>query len=286
MADFDQFYSDIWGARWPGLKQALLQPEELVARKNQFADLNENPPFEEIRRAMPRGPNGLLAFYLMDAGSIAAAQALDVQDGDTVLDLCAAPGGKSLILIEGLKKSGEILLNDVSASRRERLKKVIQQYVSQNVRPRVRITGKDGGLFSKSHPENFDRILVDAPCSGERHLLKSPEHLKAWKPTVSPRLAQRQYALVSGAIEALKPGGRIVYSTCSLSSHENDAVIERILEKKSDRVKLIPAGVVDSTMVSGESSDKLVEPTKYGSLYLPDQSGFGPLYWAILERHA
>lgn len=278
MADFDQFYSDIWGARWPELKQSLLKPEELVARRNQFADLNENPSLQEIRKTVPRGPNGLLAFYLMDAGSIAAAQALEVQEGDLVLDLCAAPGGKSLILIESLRNSGEILLNDVSASRRERLKKVIQQYVPQAVRPRVRITGKDGGLFSKSHPEAFDRILVDAPCSGERHLLKSSEHLKEWKPSVSPRLAQRQYALVSGAIEALRPGGRIVYSTCSLSSFENDAVVERILEKKSDRIRHIE--------VPTEKSLDGVEKTRFGSIFLPDRTGFGPLYWSILERHA
>lgn len=272
MEDFDQFYSKEWGARWPELKASLLEAEQLVARKNQFADLNENLPLEEIRKSVPRAPNGLLGFYIMDFGSIEAAKALEVQEGDLVLDLCAAPGGKSLILIEALQNSGEILLNDVSAGRRDRLKKVIQQYVSNEVRPRVRITGKDGGLFSKSHPETFDRILVDAPCSGERHLLKSPEHFKAWKPGVSARLAQRQYALVSGAIEALKPGGRLVYSTCSLSKLENDAVVERILDKKSDKVELV------------ETENARAEKTKYGWLYLPDRSKFGPLYWSVLKK--
>jgi 5-methylcytosine rRNA methyltransferase NSUN4 len=271
MSDFDQFYSQFWGPRWPRLRQALEGSEQLVARKNLFSDFAENPSVEEIRKAVPRGPNGLLAFYLMDKGSIAAATSLEVQAGDLVLDLCAAPGGKSLILIEGLAESGEILLNDVSAARRDRLKKVIQQYVPQNVRPRVRITGKDGGVFSKTHPETFDRILVDAPCSGERHLLKSPEHFKEWKPSVSARLAQRQYALVSGAIEAVKPGGRIVYSTCSLSDLENDQVIGRILEKKSDRISLL--------QIETEA-----EKTKFGNVYLPDESGFGPLYWAVLEK--
>lgn len=272
MSGFDQFYSDIWGARWPELKQALLAPETLVARPNAFAKLEENPSFEEIRKSVPRAANGLLSHYLMDAGSIAAARALEVQEGDVVLDLCAAPGGKSLILIEALANSGEILLNDVSAARRDRLKKVIQQYVPQEVRPRLRITGKDGGLFSKSHPNTFDRILVDAPCSGERHLLKSAEHLKEWKPSISPRLAQRQYALISGALEALRPGGRMVYSTCSLSSYENDAVVARILEKKSDRVKWI------------EPESSSAERTELGSLFLPDKSGFGPLYWCVLEK--
>lgn len=272
MSDFDQFYSGFWGPRWLKLKHALTESEFQSPRPNAFSDFDFSQPLD-LQTGIPRGPNGLLAVYPMDPGSIQAAQALQVHDGDLVLDLCAAPGGKSLILIEALRNSGEIILNDTSPGRRERLKKVIQQYVPRDIRNRVRITGKDGGVFSQTHANHFDRILVDAPCSGERHLLKSPKHQQEWNSKMSGKLALRQYALLSGALEAVKPGGRIVYSTCSLSELENDQVIEKLLQKKANRVQVCSV------------SAEVGESTTYGRILLPDQElKAGPLYWCVLEK--
>lgn len=272
MSDFDQFYSGFWGPRWLKLKHALTEAEFQSPRPNAFSDFDFSKT-TDFQGPIPRGPNGLLAIYPMDPGSIQAAEALQVQPGDHVLDLCAAPGGKSLILIEALKDSGDIILNDTSPGRRERLKKVIQQYVPRDIRNRVRITGKDGGVFSQTHANHFDRILVDAPCSGERHLLKSPKHQQEWNSKMSGKLALRQYALLSGALEAVKPGGRIVYSTCSLSNLENDLVIEKLLQKKFDRVRI------------GSVEAEIGEPTTFGRILLPDQAlKAGPLYWCVLEK--
>lgn len=291
--EFQQFYQEQWGGRWPNLLAALQQTGKKVVRWNAFcglarpAELRPLPaPFTncyeieslpaEWREQIPRGPEGLLAFYVMDPGSYLIARALNVQKGDTVLDMCAAPGGKSLVLIEALKEDGEIILNEPSQTRRERLKKVVQQYVPRDVRERVRVSGKDGGLFAKTHPEHFNRILVDAPCSGEKHLLENGRLEGDWTSKQSKQLQQRQYALVTGAIEAASDTATIIFSTCSLSKLENDGVVARVLAKKNDRVRL----------VQGSIGPEGAERTDYGFQWLPDHNGYGPLFFAMLTKQS
>jgi len=177
------------------------------------------------------------------------------------------------VLIEALAHDGEILANEPSPGRRDRLIKVIQQYVPRDVRNRVRVTGKNGGLFSQSHPETFDRILVDAPCSGERHLLSNAKEKALWSASRTEKLAQQQYSLLSGALEALKPGGTLVYSTCSLSKEENDEVLRRLQKKKGDRFE-----------IHNLAAPALAEKTEFGVAFLPDLCGFGPLFAALLQK--
>jgi 16S rRNA C967 or C1407 C5-methylase (RsmB/RsmF family) len=282
-----QFYQDQWGERWGVLENALKNDETQVARRNLFADVETSglaefeptvfphcyQPTEALRREIPRGAEGLLGFYLMDPASVWIARALDVQAGDQVLDMCAAPGGKSLCLIEALREDGEILANEPSPARRERLMKVIQQYVPREIRDRVRVTGKEGGLFSKSHPEGFDRILVDAPCSGERHLFGNRKEMTSWSASRSQRLAQEQYSLLSGALEAVRPGGTIVYSTCALSRLENDEVLAKLQKKKGERFEFEEL-----------SAPEGAERTEFGVQFLPDRLGYGPLFAARFKK--
>ena len=286
--EFDSFYQEQWGDRWPALREGLQRPEIQVARHNffssgQVAELKAFRPddfpccFEvspEMRGALPRGPENLLSYYILDPASQWAARSLDVQAGDHVLDMCAAPGGKTLVLIESLASAGEILANEPSPARRDRLMSVIRQYVPRDVRERVRVTGKEGGLFSKTHPQAFDRILIDAPCSGERHLLENTKEMANWSEARTAKLAQTQYSLISGGLEALKPGGRLVYSTCSVSRQENDEVVRRILKKKKDRL-------VQEELNTPEGAEK----TEFGIFFLPDRCGFGPLYVSRLRKH-
>lgn len=223
---------------------------------------------------MTRSENGLLQFYVMDPASVMTARALDVQPDDRVLDLCAAPGGKSLVLLEGLTESGELTANEMSAARKERLKKVVQQYVPRDVRNRVWVTGVEGGALASRNREKFDRVLVDAPCSGERHFVESHPDLQGdWSPTQSAKLAKRQYALLTAALEAVKTGGFLMYSTCSISPLENEGVVRKLLEKKTDRVEVV-------------SVQLPIEPERltYGFQYLPDQFGFGPMYGCLLRK--
>lgn len=275
LIEFQKFYSEMWGERWPVLLQAIQQSEKQVARRNLFIT-GDGPlwlmdfDFKEI----PRDSDGLLQYYILDLASIYAAQALGVQAGDVVLDMCAAPGGKTLILAEALAQEGELSANEISEARRDRLKKVIQQYIPRTVRDRVWVTGKDGGKFALSHKEKFDRILVDAPCSGERHLLLNKSEMLEWKPARSEKLAQRQYALLTAALLAVRAGGRIVYSTCSISTWENDDVIARLLKKKAEQF----------TVLQTDSPHPHAEKTDHGWQFLPDRSEMGPIYFSVLQK--
>lgn len=291
MQSFFDHFQKIYGERWPALYEALVKGEQQVARKNNLSPVEDLsvkkwssfPEKSELpgcywlpsgQHVQPeRNADELLDIYIMDPASVMVARALDVQSGDRVLDMCAAPGGKSLVLIESLKEEGEIFCNDLSPERRERLKKVIQQYVPRDVRDRVWVTGKDGVQFGLKEPESFDRILLDAPCSGERHILENKTAQEEWSPRRTEHLASRQYSLLAAALLAVKPGGRIVYSTCSISPAENDEVIKKLLKKKKDAVRLVEA----SLGVDGER-------TEFGVVYLPDYCGFGPLYFSIIEK--
>jgi len=147
-------------------------------------------------------------------------------------------------------------------------------FIPKDKREQVYIKGKDGNRYGLNYPNTFDKVLVDAPCSGEQHLLASTKEIAKWTPTRTKRLSTAQYSLLCSALLACKPKGQIVYSTCSISPYENDRVIERILNKKSDSVKL------DLPELNLEGIDK----TKYGYLILPDKTGFGPIFFSRLQK--
>lgn len=274
--NISQFYQKMHGPRWETLYPALREPEKQIARWNRFSETAPSEDFSLLtqNQEIPRDSQGLLQFYVMDLASYWAAKALEVQAGDHVLDMCSAPGGKSLILAEAIRDQGELIANEISEPRRERLKKVIQQYIPRNVRDRVWVTGKEGGKFALSHKEQFDRILVDAPCSGERHLFENKKELQEWKTSRSEKLAQRQYALMTAALLAVKPGGRIVYSTCSISDLENDQVIAKLLKKKEGQFRVLESPLV----MEG------AERTEFGIRLWPDRCAGGPIYYSVVER--
>ncbi|MBX7148833.1 RsmB/NOP family class I SAM-dependent RNA methyltransferase [bacterium] len=251
--DFDEFYKHYWGARWPALKEALLKEPLKIERPNAF--------------------KGMEAVYIMDKASVFPAMALDVQASDQVLDMCAAPGGKSLILAEALGEGGHLIANEFSRARRDRLTQVIRDYVPENIRKeRISVTGRDGSLIGVKEKEKYDRILLDAPCSGERHLLHDEGELKKWSPKRTKQLAQKQYALLCSALLALKSGGRLVYSTCALSPLENDAVVSRVLEKGKIKISII------------RNTHEIGDATEHGWQILPDTTGFGPIYFCVVEK--
>ena len=137
---FDDYYSDIWKDRWPFLKEALLE------EKNSQVSIEEtNPP------------------YWLDEASLLTATLLPVTKGSTVLDMCAAPGGKSLVLAKATGKEGFLTANDRSPERRERLRKVLFS-LSPDIRPEIRITGFNAESWGLYEKEAYDYILLDAPC--------------------------------------------------------------------------------------------------------------------------
>lgn len=253
MTGFDAYFAGIYGERWPGLLKALKTPHQKTARSCL----------------------GGYSSYVMDSASIRAAEALGVRPGDQVLDLCAAPGGKTLVLLEGLQGRGALTANELSSDRRRRLKEVIQTHVPGELQAIVRITGFDGNQFGLRKKECFDRVLLDAPCSSERHLLDEDPEVRDWKESRTRGLALRQYSLICSALLSLKKGGTLVYSTCSISPLENDGVIEKLLRKKGAMVQLDPS----------HAGLESLERTRHGFQIFPDQAdGAGPIYISRLVR--
>jgi 16S rRNA C967 or C1407 C5-methylase (RsmB/RsmF family) len=246
---FDQYYESIYGERWPALKEALLQE-------------NRQQPFDQ----------GLRKAYFLDPASVLCAQALGVQPKDRVLDLCAAPGGKSLVLASMLGGQGALTLNEKSPDRFHRLKRVFDEHFSPSMELSLSFRMGNGMVFGKDSMA-YDKILVDAPCSSERHILHSNKHLERWTKGRTKTLSITQGGLLAAAADALAPGGTIVYSTCAISPQENDKVVAKILGKRSF---LATQGLFFN---QGEA-------TKHGWIFLPDQcGGIGPMYLAKLTRN-
>ena len=127
-------------------------------------------------------------------------------------------------------------------------------------------------LVIEEQQDYFDKILLDAPCSSERHLLEKKEIIKNWSAKRTKRLSQNQFTMICSAWMALKEGGELVYSTCSISPLENDEIIKKLFNKKGSSVEL-----VDLHFDIGER-------TSHGWIFLPDQCTLGPMYVAKLRK--
>lgn len=249
---FQSHYQEIYGERWPVLREALLRPS--------------------VHRAIGSA-EGLLETYFLDSASLEAANLLGVAPGMTVLDMCAAPGGKTLVLTKALQGEGHITANDRSAARRARLQRVLAAHLPVEDRELLTITSHDATRWGLFEHDVYDRILLDAPCSSERHVLQSPSHLAQWSRHRTSQLAIQQFAMLAAALEAVRPGGRILYSTCSISPLENDEVIEKLFTRRPGRFVSLPTSMADA------------ECTRFGSIVLPDtSSGKGPMYASLIEK--
>lgn len=178
------------------------------------------------------------AFYVQEPSASSAVEMLSPQPGDMVLDLCAAPGGKSTQIGAKLCGSGLLWSNEIVKSRANILLSNIERM------------GIANAVVSNSHPdvlcqalkEQFDKVLVDAPCSGEGMFRKSTEAQTEWSAEHVKSCAERQLHILDSAKKALKGGGVLVYSTCTFSQEENEGVITRFLAENPDFV-LEDAGV-------------------------------------------
>ncbi len=212
--------------------------------------------------------------YYLDKASVFAAKSLGVEPGMDVLDMCAAPGGKSLIIASMLQGRGSLQCNDRSPDRRARLEHVLENSLPMEWRSVIKVTGYDGVKFGLHRKESFDRILLDAPCSSDRHVLNSTSHLEVWSAKRIKRLSVEQGSLLASAIDALRPGGTLVYGTCALSPLENDGVVARILKKRPEARSVEIADIP-------EGADR----TEFGVHILPDKTqGSGPIYCAKIKK--
>lgn len=179
-------------------------------------------------------------YYLQEPSAMTPASLLPVEPGDKVLDLCAAPGGKSTELGARLKGKGLLFSNDISNSRAKALLKNLELFGISNICVTSETPEKLGSVYS----EYFDKILVDAPCSGEGMFRKNPEMVKDWLEKGPVYYAPIQKKILEQALGMLKPGGTLVYSTCTFSREEDEEVILEILARHKE-MELIPIPLFD-----------------------------------------
>lgn len=149
------------------------------------------------------------------------------EPGDRVLDLCAAPGGKSTQLAAYLNQTGLLVANEIHSARC----KILSQNMERLGISNAIVTNEDSFTLAARFPEYFDKIMVDAPCSGEGMFRKNPEAASEWSLANVKNCAARQSEILDNAAEMLVPGGKIVYSTCTFSPEENEQVIASFLEQ-------------------------------------------------------
>lgn len=155
-----------------------------------------------------------------------------------VMDVAAAPGSKTTQIAARMGNKGGILANEYSASR----VKVLHANISRCGIGNVALTHFDGRVFGAALPECFDAILLDAPCSGEGVVRKDPDALKNWSPESNASTAETQRELIDSAFHALRPGGTLVYSTCTLNRQENEDVVNGLLARYPQAAEVLPLG--------------------------------------------
>lgn len=184
------------------------------------------------------------AVHVQSLPSIAAAVALDPQPGERVLDLCAAPGGKTSHIAARMRNEGEIVANDLSRARTHRMHALLEK-----LNARATVVRRDGTRIGRREPGGYDRVLVDAPCSGEgRFHLSDPSSISDWTVAKTRRLSSLQKSLLHSAIAAVRPGGVVLFSTCTYGRIENEAVIERAISRYGEgptgiELEAIPGGI-------------------------------------------
>ncbi len=264
---FEQYYSNLYGSRWQNLKEAFFKDNSAVSYHVPGAEKE----------------------YFLDSASVLAALSLPLKGAENILDLCAAPGGKTLVLASRMDDEAKLSSNERSPERKHRLSTVVQTCLPAEISERITVSCSDGATWCKRQTECFDRILLDAPCSSERHVIADPKYLNTWSLSRIKTVTMEQWALLSSACRLLEVGGILLYSTCALCPQENDEMIEKLFKKFNKKENVFTLLEASPRVEEIESCCNIVLPgfekTKYGYQILPDkEGGAGPIYFSILQK--
>ena len=228
------------GEEYPVFLESLERPRAVALRFNPLK--GEKPDLSFVMQPVPWEPMGYYydpearpglhplheagVYYLQEASAMSPVTLLDPQPGERVCDLCAAPGGKTTQIAGRMLGEGFLLCNEINPKRAKILSRNIERM------------GVANALVTNEHPKNlaeryaayFDRVLVDAPCSGEGMFRKEEAAVTDWSVDTVQMCANRQKEILQSAAKLLKPGGRLVYSTCTFAPEENEQVIADFLE--------------------------------------------------------
>ena len=265
---FNKYYESIYASRWEGLKACFDKENQPVEYKIPGAEKS----------------------YFLDSASVLAALCLPLKGAERILDLCAAPGGKTLVLASRMDGDALLSSNERSPERKHRLSVVCQTCLPPEISERVKTSCSDGSTWCTRQSECFDRILLDAPCSSERHVYLDPKYLKDWSLSRIKTVTTAQWALLSSAYRLLEPGGILLYSTCALCPEENDGMISRLYKKfnknGNDFELLTPCPQLSEIEKFTKITLPEYEKTEFGFQILPDRAkGAGPIYFSIIKKN-
>ncbi|XP_076157715.1 5-cytosine rRNA methyltransferase NSUN4 [Alosa pseudoharengus] len=232
---------------------------------------------------------GLLTYYLMDAASVLPVLALNVQKEESVLDLCAAPGGKTLALLQ-TQAVRFIWANDWSGSRMSRLQRTLNSCLPHDLlsEDKLCITSFDGREWHELGENTFDKVLVDVPCTTDRHsLIEEDNNIFSRSRTKEKRnLPLCQTQLLLTGLQAVRKGGEVMYSTCTLSQLQNQCVVEQAISLANQELG-ITAEIVHLQPFTTLFKDTFhfAPDLNVGAMVLPHlTANFGPIYFCKLRR--
>ncbi len=227
------------GDEFPAYLQSLERPRAVALRFNPLK--GDVPALPFVGAPVPWEPNGYYydinarpglhpyheagVYYLQEASAMSAVALLDPQPGEMICDLCAAPGGKSTQIAGRLNGEGFLLCNEISPKRAKILSRNIERMGIAN----ALVTNEHPARLAEKYAGYFDRVLIDAPCSGEGMFRKEEAAITDWSEETVTMCAARQQEILHSGAALVKPGGRLVYSTCTFAPEENELCMEKFL---------------------------------------------------------
>ena len=265
-----------------------ISPEKLKKRLEQKGWVVENPwqDYLEvmiIKNELNPGELGralehlLGYYYIQELASMLPTIALNPKQNESVLDLCASPGSKTTQIAAKMNNAGNLIANEVSLGRIKILASNLERCGVTN----TIITRKEGAALCKRFKKNnikFDKVLIDAPCSGEGTLRSTPKTYLMWNPKTIKSLSRIQKQLVKNAIEILKPNGTLVYSTCTHAPEENEEIVNYILKNFPEmKIEKINLPIKTRSGITNWQETKYIEEVKHSCRIYPqdnDTEGF------------
>lgn len=234
-SECDAFFASYEKERSLGLRVNTMKvPAEVFARENQetfslrpVSWCREGFYYEQESRPGRHPYHEAGVYYIQEPSAMAVVSLLDPKPGERVLDLCAAPGGKTTHIASRLNGKGLLVSNEIHPARA----KILSQNVERMGIGNAIVTNEDSGSLAEFFPEFFDCMVVDAPCSGEGMFRKDEQARSEWSEANVRLCAERQQEILDNAAKMLKPGGRMVYSTCTFAPEEDEDGIAAFLER-------------------------------------------------------
>ena len=257
------------GSEYPAFLESLERPRAVALRFNPLK--GERPVLSFVGAPVPWEPEGFYydpetrpglhvyheagVYYLQEASAMAPVALLDPKPGERVCDLCAAPGGKTTQIAGRMLGQGFLVCNEINPKRAKILSRNIERMGVAN----ALVTNEHPETLASRFPGFFDRVLVDAPCSGEGMFRKEEAAVTDWSQETVQMCARRQREILDSAARLVRPGGRLVYSTCTFAPEEDEETVAAFLETHPE---FTPEPVEAPWFVPGENASYRMWPHK------------------------